>query len=238
MFTGEPISLGLRRLRSAVLGNERDVWLQPPAMSSPEASLAVFLDGEYYVGLLGAPGTLDALQREGAMPPHWIAYVAGREREVRWPESFCNPDFARFVCDELVPEVEATTGASRERLLVGLSLTGLSAAHVALSRPEVFTRVLCHSGSFWWERGALSRTVEPASSPMRFRLTVGDGETKTNVDHGHGLVQVDSQIEGVRQMRDALVENDYAVSYSEYAGGHDAASWRRELPDDLRALFV
>ena len=34
--------------------------------------------------------------------------------------------------------------------MAGSSLGGLTAAYVGYKHPEVFTNVLCQSGSFWW----------------------------------------------------------------------------------------
>lgn len=225
---------------SAVLPGERRVWTQPPA-AGPDtnaAGLAVFLDGEYYVTHIAAPTTVNQLQTEGRLPPFWSVYVEAGPQSRRWPDSFCNEQFASFLCEELVPSMTQATGASAERLLVGVSLTGLSAAHAALCYPGTFQRVLSHSGSFWWERGKLARTLaEYPAGDARFRLTVGRDETKTNVDHGSGLVQVDSQITGCEQMRDALDAHGFSVSYATYDGGHDMQSWRRTLREDLLALY-
>lgn len=233
------ISLTQYVIDSDILANSRNLWLQPPADESAAETLAVFLDGEFFVGFFDAPAAMARLQREGVLPPTWSVYIAGGDRTRRWPESFCNPDFAHFICDELLPEIASKTGPSTERLLAGVSLTGLSAAHVALTHPGVFSRVLCLSGSFWWEQAQLASEI--AAMPRHetaFRLTVGDQETSTDVEHGHGLVQELSQIEGVRRMHEALEAHGFPVQYAEYEGGHDAVSWRRELPGDLRALWA
>ncbi len=235
----EPLAFRQRRYVSEALGNERNIWLQEPATPGP-AELLLFLDGEYFLTHLEAPATVRALQESGALPPCWVAYVAAREREVRWPENFCSRVFARAVCDELVPQIESWVGvAPTGRALAGLSLTGLGAVYIALSAPARFQRVLSLSGSFWWGDGRLARELSsfPAGS-TRFRLTVGDRETCTDVDHGHGLIQRISQVEGCRNMRDGLRDRGFMVSYAEYAGGHDVPSWRRDLAGDLRILFA
>ena len=144
---------------SEVLGNSRSVWIQPPPTETAEAGLAIFLDGEYYLTHFRTPQVMKSLQTQQTLPPMWCAYVDARERALRWPENLCNPDFATFLCDELVPQIEAVTGCTNHRMLAGLSLTGLSAAYVALSRPAYFRRVLCQSPSFWWERGQLSTRI-------------------------------------------------------------------------------
>ena len=72
-----------------------------------------------------------------------------------------------------------------QRMLAGLSLTGLSAAYVALSRPGSFRCVLCHTASFWWERGTLSTRIgEWPHSDTVFRVTVGNEETDTDTSGG------------------------------------------------------
>ncbi|MHA6323677.1 alpha/beta hydrolase [Roseivivax sp. CAU 1753] len=235
------IDLRQHRISSDTLQSDRNFWLQPPLNADPsaDAGLTVFLDGEYYLTHFGAPQTMAMLQQEGSLPPMWSAYVSAGDRETRWPESFCSDGFGTFVCDELVPSVRALTGATGQNTLVGVSLTGLSAAHIGLSRPGVFSRVLCHSGSFWWEQGKLAADIPKwPRSDCRFRISIGDEETDTDVDHGHGLIQVQSQLEANRRMRDALLENGFSVGYSEWPGGHTAPGWRRELANDLKALFA
>ena len=107
-----------------------------------------------------------------------------------------------------------------------------------MSHPGTFSRVLCLSGSFWWDDARLASMVSGfPPSPTAFRLTVGDKETATHVDHGHGLIQVRSQIDGVQAMHRALEAHGALATYSEYPGGHDAESWLRELPGDLEAVW-
>ena len=98
--------------------------------------------------------------------------------------------------------------------------------------------VRCASGSFRWKEGLLaSRVGQFPRADTAFRLTVGDQESATHVDHGHGLVQELSQIDGVEDMRDALEAHGFPLSFARFHGGHDAQSWRRELPGDLEALW-
>jgi enterochelin esterase-like enzyme len=39
-------------------------------------------------------------------------------------------------------------------------------------------------------------------------------------------------------MRDALTAMGHRVSYHEFGGGHDVASWRKDLPESLTRLFA
>ena len=220
------------------LGNRRAVWLQPSAVRSDVA--CIFLDAEYYLAHLRAASVLAELQSSAAIPPATVAYVSSIDQEARWPESFCNDDFAAFLHEELVPWLRdrAELDEGGITVLAGLSLTGLSAAHAALRHPNSFPRVLCQSASFWWNDNWLANHLPDFDSdPVSFRITVGTRETKEDVDHGNGLVQRDSQLASNRRFRAALVAAGHRVSYEEHAGGHDIASWRADLPASLVALL-
>jgi enterochelin esterase-like enzyme len=65
-------------------------------------------------------------------------------------------------------------------------------------------------------------------------LDVGTQEIHENVRHKEDVVQVVSQIEGVRRFRDALLAQGYAVRYQEFDGGHDYACWNGTLIDALK----
>jgi enterochelin esterase family protein len=161
---------------------------------------------------------------------------------LRWTDSFCNPAFAAYVVDELLAwlatEFEVFPG---HNMIAGLSLTGLSAAYIALTHPEAFTRTLSLSGSFWWNDCWLPKHVHTfARSTARYRLTVGVEETRGNVTHtscDHELLQTVSQLESNRAMRDALIAARHDVSYQEHPGGHDFSSWRGILEESLVDLL-
>jgi enterochelin esterase family protein len=220
----------------------RTIWIQRP-QTAPPAGICLFLDAEYYLAQIRAAPIVANLQGEGRMGPMLVAYASSHaDSSLRWTDSFCNPAFATYVVDELLPwlttEFEVLPG---QNTIAGLSLTALSAAHIALTRPEAFARVLSLSGSFWWNDCWLPRRVRSMSrAPVRFRLTVGVNETQENLihsNHDHDLLQETSQIDSNRKMRDALIAAGYAVSYSENPGGHDCSSWRSTLEQSLVSLI-
>lgn len=225
----------VRTLTSAHLQNERPIWVRPPREPSSARNLAVILDGEFYREHVDASAVLDALQ--GKVADSWIVFVSLASAEARWLECPCHPPFAAFVVEELLVwlgTLHPETMRVRQRVLIGLSYTGLAAAFVARQYPGVFQKVVSQSGSFWWNDCWLVeqfRVLPPV--PTEFYLEVGSLEVKENVRHREDLVQVVSQVEGVRRFRDVLRSTGHSVCYREFEGGHDFAAWRRTLPEAL-----
>lgn len=228
-------------LHSDLLNNQRRIWLQQPSIGRPAQAMCILLDGEYYVERMGVPALVAELQRSKAIPPIAVIYVSHVDGQTRWNESFCNVDFARFISEQLVPWARKQCDGSNVAKIVlgGLSLTGLAAAHAALVFPGTFSGVLCQSASFWWSNNRLVNDVKNGDYlPQRFRITCGLHETQEYVEHGPGLIQRSSQRASNRAMRDALMEKGHSVSYEEFEGGHDFASWERDLPKSIVALLA
>ena len=228
-------------IKSRLLGNERRVWVQQPGEDRRARAICVLLDGEYYVERMAVTQQLADLQASRQLPPLAIFYVSHVDGPARWHESFCNTRFAQFVGDELIPWTRDLLQGqldSQPVILGGLSLTGLAAAHAALVQPKAVAGVFCQSASFWWSDNQLVRDVLDGNhAPQRFRIVCGSRETEDYVDHGSGLVQRTSQLESNQKMRDALLKRGHTVSYEEFDGGHDLASWEADLPRSLEALL-
>ena len=92
-------------------------------------------------------------------------------------------------------------------MLVGLSYTGLAAAFIAKEAAGKFHRVISQCGSYWWQDcwrvGQFQAMRQPV--PTEFYLDVGTQETQENVRHREDVLQVVSQIDGVRRFRDVLL---------------------------------
>jgi len=241
-----------RSLRSAVLGNERRIWVYSPPLYDPQGptpGLLVLFDGDEYRTLVPTPTILDNLIADGAIPP-LVAVLVGNARTgdialddaIRNRELQCSRPFLAFLTDELLPwlheHYSATTDPART-IVAGSSFGGLAAAFAGLERPDRFGNVLAQSGSFWWspaeeeqdgELDWLTREVarrERAS--LCFYLDCGLMEARPGTV-GH------SQLLGARHFRDVLQAKGYAVRYAEFNGGHDLICWRGTLADGLRVL--
>lgn len=60
------------------------------------------------------------------------------------------PAFRDFIADELFPWLDKTYRTNGDRIYVGHSFGGLFGAFTLLTRPEVFTRYILVSGSYWY----------------------------------------------------------------------------------------
>lgn len=227
------------RLKSLHLDNERSLWLLAPKDGRKPSRLAVFLDAERYRDKVGAPSLLDEAISAGEFGDTLFVFVSDQSPGARWRECPCHPPFAEFVNGELPAFLETVhpgITAARERVLIGLSYTGLAAAYAAFSAPTRWTRVISQSGSHWSDDEALTARYAALTSPLpvKFHLDIGTRETQENVRHREDVLQVASQIDAVRRFRDVLRATGHEVDYVEFDGGHEYAAWRLTLPGALK----
>ncbi|MFT3782988.1 MAG: alpha/beta hydrolase-fold protein [Nibricoccus sp.] len=225
------------RITSAHLANERTLWILAP--EATPTHLAIFLDGEYYRERVEAPAVIEELRGRREIGETLFVFVSMESVDARWKECPCYAPFARFVDEELLPWLELkypSVRAVKERVMAGLSYTGLAASSVALTTRGRFTKVVAQSGSFWWNDSWITKRVEESGVPLatEFYLSVGDRENQTNIQHKQDVFQAISQIDGVKNFRDALVKRGANVKYVETDGLHEFSAWRKALPDALR----
>jgi len=233
------------RLASAIFSNSREIAIYRPANGNRPQRLVILFDGERYRREVPLPTILDNLIAAGAIPPTAAIFVSNPSPEARGKELACNPDFTRFLTDELLPWAAsrlAVPDEARHIVLAGASYGGLAAACAALDRPDRFGAVLSQSGSFWWAPGPgqSARAVPPSGLnwvaseiekrehlPIRFYVEAG-------------ALEAQGKEESIRATGRALFEvlrrHGYEALYREPAAGHDWFSWRGTVADGL--LFV
>ena len=232
----------LHRLRSAILGNERRVWVYttPGEASRTPPHLLLFFDGWAYRHLIPAPTVLDNLHAAGLLPPVVAVLVDSLDTTTRNRELPCHDPFVVFLADELLPWVRGQYRTATDPagvVVAGRSFGGLAAAYATLRRPDLFGNVLAQSGGFRWTRDGeveyewLTRQYVVAPLlPLRFHLDIGLFEVETL---GTGL----NRLVANRHLRDVLRAKGYPVHYVEYCGGHEDVCWQGELADGLLALI-
>jgi enterochelin esterase-like enzyme len=231
----------LHRLRSDLLGNERRIWIYTPpgyTRAGGPYGLLILFDGWTYSERIPTATILDNLLAESLIAPTIALLVDSLDEETRDRELGCYPPFVAFLADELLPWAHARlrlTDNPARTIVGGASYGGMAAAFAALTRSDLFGKVLSQSGSFWWkpdddaEHEWLARQfVDAPLLPIEFYLSVGLREAKARV--------TPHQLTVNRHMRDVLRAKGYAVHYAEFDGGHDEHSWRDNLADGLLTL--
>lgn len=145
-----------------------------------------------------------------------------------------DPDRAAELVAGAIARASAASGLRWDPsrvVLAGQSYGGLAAASLVLRRPELVTRGIAQSGSYWFAgdgevrtgRGELLRWIADAPAPVG-RLVVQAGSEEGE------MAALSAELAGVLATHGAL------VGHRTYRGGHDYAWWRHGLSDGMDLL--
>ena len=231
----------------------RDWAIYVPAQYRKEepAALMIFQDGHSYRDINGrfrVPVVFDNLIARGDMPPTIAVFInPGHEKSRQKPDSpwkssnrsfeydSLGDRYARFVLDEIIPEVEKRYTVSKDpemRAICGASSGGICAFTVAWERPDAFRKVLSTIGSFTNLRGgnvypSLIRKTEP--KPIRIYMA----DTSADIDNAFGSWPWANQ-----QMASALKYMGYDVRFDWAEGyAHSADHGGALFPDAVKWLW-
>lgn len=227
-------------------GTTRDWWIYVPAQYKPDhpACVMVFQDGGSYKDFV--PTTFDNLIAKGDMPVTVGVFInPGKFEGGRSNRSFeydtLSDQYARFLLEEILPEVEKTAKLRRDaagRAIAGISSGGICAWTVAWERPNEFSKVLSWVGSFTNIASGKTRREGGHNYPALIRKTdkkpirvfLQDGAR--DLDNAHGNWPLANQ-----QMAKALAFKDYDYKFVFGEGFHSNKHGRSILPDALRWLW-
>lgn len=229
-------------------GVERDYWIYVPKQydETKPACLMVFQDGAYYLGKDAETSVVfDNLIHAGEIPVTIGLFVSPGDKGPGMPfyggtdnRSFeydsLGDMYARFLIEELIPEVRKTYKIVDDpagRAICGISSGGICAFTVAWERPDVFTKVVSHCGSFTNMRGghvypSLVRKTE--KKPIRVFLQSG----AKDCDLIYGNWPLANQ-----EMAAALKYREYDYQFVFGEAGHSIKHGGAILPDTLRWLW-
>jgi enterochelin esterase-like enzyme len=233
-------------------GTERDYWIYVPRQYNADtpACVMVFQDGEKYVGVkdtddFRVPIVFDNLIAKGEMPVTIGIFInpgvvppGEKTAEPRNNRSFeydsLGDQYARFLLTEILPEVGKNYNLSdkpEHRAICGISSGGICAFTVAWERPDAFSKVLSHVGSFTNIRGghaypALIRKAE--NKPIRVFLQ--DGSNDLNNQFGNWPL-------ANQEMAAALKFAGYDYRFEFGDGAHNGKHGGAILPESLRWLW-
>ncbi|MCS6776490.1 MAG: alpha/beta hydrolase-fold protein [Chloroherpetonaceae bacterium] len=231
-------------------GTERAWWIYVPAQYRPEipACVMVFQDGQWAKDYV--PVVFDNLIAKDDMPVTVGVFLSpGRFADGRSNRSFeydtLSDQYARFLLEEILPEVEKTVRLRRDaasRAIAGISSGGICAFTVAWERPEAFSKVLSWVGSFTGIAARIEngRLVQPGGNnypvlirktprkPIRIFLQAG----RNDLDNEHGSWPLANL-----EMERALAYRGYDYRFVMGNGFHSDRHGRALLPEALRWLW-
>jgi enterochelin esterase-like enzyme len=228
----------------------RDFWVYVPAQYEPAkpACIMVFQDGALYLNEKGpfrVPVVLDNLINQRKIPVMVGVFINPGTFPAETPgtnsrsnRSFeydtLSNQYAQFLEKEILPEVEKNCRLCQDaagRGIAGISSGGICAFTAAWQRPDLFSKVLSHVGSFTNIRGGdryPGMIRKTPRKPIRVFLQDGSGD----LDNEHGNWPLANQ-----QMAAALkfAKYDYRFEYGD--GGHNGKHGGSILPDSLQWLW-
>lgn len=209
------------------VGDERRVHLYQPPIKGPGPLLVVF-DGQDYLQRGRLVRIVDNLIAEKRIRPINMALV-DHANQARFVEYNCSDATVRFLERIIFPlageHLDLVDDPSLNGVL-GASMGGLMALYAALRAPKHFGRVLSQSGAFFLAyddfESVIYDVVRHAEARPAIWMDVGGYER---------LVETN------RAMYDLLIERGHNVTYREYHGGHNYASWRNDVWRGIEALY-
>jgi enterochelin esterase family protein len=229
-------------------GTYRDFWVYVPAQydAKSPACVMVFQDGGNYKNPKGefkVPIVFDNLIHKKQIPvmvaifinPGKIKNADGKEYPNRSFEydSLSN-QYALFLEKEILPEVGKKLNLRQDaagRGISGISSGGICAFTVAWERPDLFSKVLSHVGSFTNIRGGDRYPGIIRKTPTKdIRVFLQDGKKDLDNEHGNWWL-------GNLQMDAALRFKKYDYKFVPGEGGHDGKHGGAILPESLVWLW-
>jgi enterochelin esterase family protein len=231
-------------------GTVRDWWIYVPAQYDEKkpACVMIFQDGGWYQdpkNSFRAPIVFDNLIHKKEMPVTIGIFLqpgtipgSGPGKKSRANRSFeydrLADQYAVFLEKEILPEAAKKYNLRQDangRALAGISSGGICAFTAAWERPDLFSKVLSHVGSFTNIRGgdvypSLIRKTE--KKPIRVFLQDGSGDL--NNLHGNWPLANQSMASALK-----LMNYDYRFEFG--TGDHNGQHGGAILPESLKWLW-
>lgn len=150
----------------------------------------------------------------------------------RTAEYYLNDRYLDFLRGEVFGQVEGPLATVSERGLWGASLGGLISLHLGSAHPELFRRVVSHSGALIARPDATDPdgTIDTTTAGEWLRERLEQAPPR------HLRVSLDTgTLEWLtapnRRMAAALADGGVEHQYREYPSGHNWVTWRDALPE-------
>lgn len=238
--------------KSKVLeGTIREYYIYIPAQYKPKeaAALMVFQDGHAYVkedGDFRVPAVFDNLINKKKMPVTIGVFINPGHKSSELPKDpfrannrsieydSLNDAYARFLIEELIPELSKTyniTTNPQMRAICGLSSGGICAFTAAWERPDYFSKVMSHFGSFTNIRGGHNYEAMIRKTPKKsLKVYLQDGSNDLNNEHGNWWL-------ANQQLASSLEYKSYDFIFVTGTGAHNGKHGGSVLPEALEWLW-
>ncbi len=231
-------------------GMKSDYWIYVPAQydASRPAAVMIWQDGEVLVERERSRNQIvfDNLSHEKKIPViiHILispGIIDGKERMRSIEYDTMDDRYARFLRDEMVPEVAKKYNLRTDaysRAIAGDSSGGICAFNAAYRRPELFSRVLSRIGSFTsiqWKPGVIDGgNLYPflirKDTKKNIRVWLQDGSNDLENNHGSWPLQNIAMANSLKMM-----EYDFHLSWGN--GSHSRNGGHTELADEMMWLW-
>ena len=231
-------------------GTTREYWIYVPQQYDPAQPACVHVnqDGIQY----NAPAVFDELIAKKEIPivigvfvtPGKVKAASGDALD-RFNRSFeydgLGDAYARFILDEILPEVEKKTTSDgrpiklsksgNDRCIAGSSSGAVCAFTAAWERPDAFTRVYSTIGTYVGLRGGNAYpTLIRKYEPKPIRIFLQDGSADQNIYGGDWWM-------ANQEMERSLVFAGYEVNHEWGTLGHEGTHGTKIFPDAMRFLW-
>jgi gluconolactonase len=231
-------------------GTIRDYWIYVPKQYDPSKPACLYVNQDNVQWK--APEVFDQLIHSKEMPVTIGVFVThGRVKAPtdaaldRFNRSYeydgLGDNYAKFLLDELLPDVETKTAADgrairlskngNDRAIGGSSSGAICAFTAAWERPDAFQRVFSAIGTYVGLRGGNNYpTLVRKYEPKPLRVFLQDGSNDLNIYGGDWWM-------ANQEMERSLTFAGYEVNHVWGEGGHNGQQGTEVFPDAMRWLW-
>ncbi len=181
----------------------------------------------YRTGKLG--DVMDRALEAGLAAGAALVFVEPGDRS---EEYYLNDRYLDFLTGEVFPRVEGELVTAGERGLWGASLGGLISLYLGSRHPDLFSRVVSHSGALIARPGARDAAgVIDTTGAGEWLLEELRKQPPTHLNTSLDTGVLEWLTGPNRRMAGLLADRGLPHQYREYPSGHTWVTWREALPE-------
>lgn len=222
-------SLNMYDFFSESLNEKRRIWIYTPNnydSSGNELGVGIFTDGIEQINILKVKDILDNMIYEKGIKPIIGVFIESTDNRAK--ELRCNEKFEKFVVSELLPWLKENYNVSedsKDNVICGFSLGGLTALYLALRHSHIFGNVISQSGAYHAGLEIIEKEVSNCKDTLNSYINVGVLEDEK--------IMINNSI----KVANLLKEKNHEVYFDIFKGGHDYLCWGEGLFKGLKSVM-